>query len=174
MASGYEILKVTDGTSTVDLLNLSSGYSAAEWRQTISQYKGDGTWSQSSMSDGRVLVAKHFDNAQETFPFPAIVGGENDITINALSDLLILCEKASDYWKFTWQDSPVWLVARSKYETNTRYAYLLTGSIPQAGDVINRAFGDDSILVNLELRVERSQWGEVEIGRASCRERVLS
>lgn len=168
MAAGYEILKITDGTNTINLLDLADGYSVEGHRQKIAKYKGGGTWLQSALADGRRLVNKRFDNVIETYPIPALVAGKQDIMSNVLRDLLLLLEKASDYYIVPWQDERVWLVARAKYETNTRYAMIFMGSIPDLGDPYSPAFNDDAVLTKLVLGIERGHWLSDEPGSSTC------
>jgi len=160
------ILKITDGVSQVDLLDLREGVSMNGWRQAVAGYKGGGTWQQSSLSDGRRLVDKRFMNVTETFPI-AIGRAENtqDITIAVLHRLFDLMEAASSYWITKWQTGMVWLEARSECETNTRYAIVHTANIPQIAELYAPGvFNNDAALDAMSLVIERGHWTEAAPG----------
>ena len=56
------ILRITDGTTIIDLLSPTTGFHLAGWEPAIAQYKGGGMFSNSPLADGRRLVDRHFDN----------------------------------------------------------------------------------------------------------------
>jgi hypothetical protein len=64
-------LVITDGTTTIDLIDRSFGFHLDSWEPAIAQYKQGGTFSDSPLADGRRLVDRHFDNAFETFELKA-------------------------------------------------------------------------------------------------------
>lgn len=165
------ILKITDGDSQVDLLGLREGVSALGWRQAVAEYKGGGTFQQSSLSDGRRLVDKRFANTTENFPIPAIgqANSSQDVTISILHRLFALMEKASDYWVDKWRNEPVWLESRADCETNTRYAIVSLARIPQIADLYAPAsFNNDAVLNDMALTVERGQWTETRPGTGTA------
>ena len=63
------VLKITDGTTTVDLIkaNRRSGFHLGNWRPAVTQFKEDGVWQDSPLGDGRRLADYRFANAIETF-----------------------------------------------------------------------------------------------------------
>lgn len=154
------VFKITDGTNSVDLLELREGVAVQGWMQAVATYKGGGTFQQSSLSDGRRLVDKHFDAIQESVPIPNIAGGSQDITISILHDLFALMEKASDYWASDWCDTPVWLELRAECETNTRYALVVTAFIPNIADIYapSAFVSPDYPLTDMQLIIEREHW----------------
>ncbi|GAH14628.1 unnamed protein product, partial [marine sediment metagenome] len=105
------ILRITDGTTIINLLDITTGYSVAGYRQAVAQYKGGGSWSESALSDGRVIRDYHYGNIRELLPV-TVGGGTQNATINALADLQTLLTKATDYWVFDWQNEPVWIERR--------------------------------------------------------------
>lgn len=152
------VLNITDGTTTVNLLNLADGFSVDDWRQKIAQYKGGGTWSQSALTDGQRLVAKSFDITTEEIPMPGVKGECADIAAAGLATLLMLLEKASDYWKDDWHSEPVWVESQSDGETNTQYALIHAGGFPDLGDPYSHAFLENAVLTDLVLRLVRGHW----------------
>lgn len=153
-------LKVTDGTTTVNLLNLEEGFSVSDWVQAVAQYKGGGTWQQSALTDEARLVAKAFDNVVEEIPIPAVSAGREDVAAAALATLMLLFEKASDYWTEDWADEPVWLESLAEGETNKQHAMIYTGGFPDIGDPYSHAYLESAALAGLTLRLVRGHWSE--------------
>jgi hypothetical protein len=152
-----ELLNITDGTTTINLLNITDGYRVDGWRQAIAQYKGGGTWQNSALADGRRLVDKHWGNIQNVYPL-VIKDELQDATIRAFRDLIMLLEKASDYWVYAWQDDPVWIERRAAHETSTGYSIIGMGSIPQLNDLYATPFLEDAVMEELTLQVEQGCW----------------
>ncbi len=162
------VLKVSDGTSTVNLLHLADGYHVAGWRQAVASYKGGGTWSQSALADGRRLVNKQFANSTERYPIPVAKSSDADAQARAVQDLLRLCEKASDYWKDTWRTEPVWIEVRADCETESRYATLHTAGLPELGDFYSFEYLKDAVMQGMTLVVERNHWHSQPPGESDC------
>ena len=152
------ILKITDGTSTVNLLNLEDGYSVDGWRQQIAQYKGGGSWSESALSDGRQLIDYRYGNIPEVVPLD-VSGGSQETVIAALRDLQTLLTKAADYWRYEWRTEFVWLEKRAACEEEISYALIYTGAIPDVADIFGYPFEDGPMLEGLQINLERGQWG---------------
>ena len=72
-------LVITDGTTTVNLLNRISGYVLSAWRPVVAGYKRGGVHQQSPITDGRRLVSKYFDNAIETFILKALDASQDEL-----------------------------------------------------------------------------------------------
>lgn len=163
------ILKITDGTTEVDLLG-TDGYILNSWRPAISGYKGGGTYQSSSLSDGRRLVHKTFENVIERLDLKAS-GASQDILIRTTQELRRLLEKASDYWTTSWQDEPVWIEAKASRETNTRYAIIQAGKIPDDDNPMSQPFLQprcEAVMDGLTLLVERGHWLANEPGDGVC------
>lgn len=120
------ILKITDGTTTIDLLNKDSGFLLSEWTPAIADFKDGGIFQNSPLATGRRLVAYRYANAIETMQLKA-----HHVTPDALirdtQELRRLLQKAADYWATDWQNTPVYIIARATGETNTRYCIIHTG-----------------------------------------------
>lgn len=152
------ILRVTDGTSTIDLIR--GVWRLFRWQPSIVQPKGGGTWRSSPLSEGRRLVNRQFGNAIETFELKAKRSGADNL-ISELQDLQRLLEKAVEYWTTSWQNEPVWIEARARCETNTRYALLYNWQIPELRNWYAQPFAmTPRILDDVTLILERGHWTE--------------
>jgi len=170
------ILELTDGTTTIDLLKAvdsgsdKTGYIVSSWRPAVAYYKGDGTWVDSPLAYGRRLVDKQFATVIESIELKGH-GTSADDLIREGQEIRRLLEKASDYWASDWQDEPVYLKARAFNETNTRYAILLAGRIPDDENPYGQPFlqpGCEAAADNLTLVIERQHWQEVAPGSDTC------
>ena len=127
-------LKITDGTTVINLLNLADGYSVEGHRQQIAQYKGGGTWSQSALGDGGALAYYAYDDVIENYHLSAIVTGAPEATIAAVADLLALLRKCADYWVDDYASEPIWIESQVYGETAKRYAIVKVGSLLDLGN----------------------------------------
>lgn len=89
-------LKITDGTIIIDLLELP-GLHLDSWRPVVPGFKGDGTYQNSPLADGRQLVNKQFDNTIEQLSYKAQDESQDNV-ITRIQDLIRLLEKAVQYW----------------------------------------------------------------------------
>jgi len=186
-----EQLLITDGTTTITLtssarLATASGFHLATldrgWLPQVAEYKGGGTWQDSSLSDNRTLVKTQFGNVVETFRinlreavdsvYPGGPGAASaqDLMIRTLQDIRRLLEKAAYYWTTNWQDEPVYLVAQGLHETNSRKAILYRGTVPEDTDPHFDLFEreGDPMMLGLECIVERGHWGANVPGTGTC------
>lgn len=126
-------LEITDGTTTVSLMDGSDGFYEARWVPSIPEYKGGGTFQETPLTQGRRLVDKQFTNIIETI---TVVLSTNTVDGAQVAKQKVrrLLEKAADYWVNEWTDTPVYLIAQSKEETNPRYAVISNGRVPDGGD----------------------------------------
>ena len=154
----YHELKITDGTTVINLLNLPDGYSVAGHRQAIAQYKGGGSWSQSALGDGGQLAYYAYDDVMEAYPITAIATGDPAPTIAALTDLLALLRKCADFWVDDYKDEPVWVQCRAYGEPATRYAIIKAGTIPDLGNPYEEPWISSAALEGIELTVRRGHW----------------
>jgi hypothetical protein len=167
------ILRITDGTTIINLLSKTEpGYHLQTWRPNIPFYKGGGTFQESSLSWGRTLVDKQFENVIDTLELKANDINQNGL-IQVLQDLRRLLEKASSYWATDWQDEPVWIEAKASQETNTRYALILTARIPQDGNPYSAPFLQEdceAVMSELSLVIEHLPWTENQPGTGTATE----
>ena len=154
----YHELKITDGTTVINLLNLPDGYSVAGHRQAIAQYKGGGSWSQSALGDGGQLAYYAYDDVMEAYPITAIATGDPAPTIAALTDLLALLRKCADYWVDDYKSEPVWVQCQAYGEPAKRYAIIKAGAIPDLGNPYEEPWISSAALEGIELTVRRGHW----------------
>jgi photosystem II stability/assembly factor-like uncharacterized protein len=166
------ILEITDGTTTIDLLNSNVGWHLDSWRPAIAGLKGGGTYQDSNVAPGRDLTFGVFGNANETFNLK-VNDYDQDALIEETQDLLRLLQKARDYWLTTWQDEPVYIKARAACETNTRYALIKNYSIRDLDNPYAQPFNSVSQIVAMDriaLGIERDHWQVSAPAIATCQQ----
>jgi hypothetical protein len=160
------LLQISDGVTTIDLLNCT-GWNLKAWRPALPQLKAGGYWQDSPLADGRQLVDRRRMNAVETFTLQ-VAGTAQDSIIANLQDLLRLLEQGQCYWIDPQSDAPVWIAARSAHETNTRYALVKAYQMPDVNDPYKAPFTDCFALTELTLSIERGDWQAGEPGDSTC------
>ena len=157
-----KILKITDGAldnvEFIDGLVGSNVLHVKEWRPRIATYKDGGVWQSSPFADGRRLRDKRFANPVEEIRFTAGPAASQNAVIEAVGTLLRLLERATNYWTTTWQNTPIYLVAKADNETNTRYAIIHSYSLPDHDDIFDILFSEQHILNDVTLLIERGHW----------------
>jgi len=153
-------LNITDGTTTVNLLDLH-GFTLQDWKPAVAEPKGGGTFRSSPLTDGRKLSYRKMDNVIDTFNLVGAKDSQN-LMITSIQELERLLEKATSYWTSDFQNEPVWIEAKAANETNTRYAvivdYRLTGF---GGPYQQPFFGSDcNSATEVILLVEHKFWQE--------------
>jgi hypothetical protein len=147
-------LAISNGTTTVELAH--GPFFVRDWQPSSPAYKGGGVWQSSPLADGRRLVSKQFENITETIPLVLSTNTPNG-AIRAVNDLLALVEQAADYGAYNWADTPVYLIAQGKAESNVRYAQVFSARVPQAQ-------APNGILWRLgQLGKQRSVWDTVDL-----------
>ena len=164
------VLRISDGTTTINLLNATDGFSLNAWRPAIAQYKGGGTWQASPLSDGRRMVTRQFGNAVEVFDLKVSSTASQDDIIYNTQELRRLLEKAVDYWTADWQSDPVWVEAQATCETNPRYATIHSWSTPDDDNPYASPFlqPDGAIMDDWSLIIERGHWQSTILGTGDC------
>lgn len=158
------ILRITDGTAanTIDLLQQPPGFLLLDWRPTISVYKAGGVHRGSPLSDGERLVDKKFSNVFETIRLRARDVSQNALVAD-LQNLRRLLELASSYWATDWQNTVVYLEARSAQESLTRYAAIVQGRVVEDPNPYSQPFLTElceSAADQLTLILERGHWAQ--------------
>ena len=162
------ILEITDGTTTVNLLEPTIGFLLKSWRQSLAQPKGGGTWQSSPFDHGRSLVLRVNENVIDTMTL-SVRSNNQDSTISILRELYQLLEKATSYWITTWQSEPVWIAARAPNETNTRYAIIKDWRVPADAQPVEQPFFSPSpAITDLQLTLEHALWTDNEPGSGEC------
>ena len=154
------ILEITDGTTTIDFLATDSGIFLENWIPAVAQLKGGGTYQDSDIAPESQLIHGVFENTTETFDF-TISNRDQDALIRKLQTLLRLLQKARAYWTTEHQDTPVYIVAKSYCETNTRYAIIKNYKFSDINNPYAQPFFSASKLAtmaSLSLSLERGHW----------------
>lgn len=152
-----EVLHLTDGTTTVDLYSLEGGIKAQRVAAPLAQAKNDGTWTESALEDGRQLLDYKWGNIVEAYTLD-VVGGNTDGAIETVRTLYQLLVRAAEYWRDDWRTGSVWLERRSACSTNTEYAVVYKGSIPELPEVMGDPFEEDALLHDMTLTIEHGEW----------------
>lgn len=165
----WAVLKITDGTkaNAVNLLSRKTGWHLMGWRPTIAQYKEGGVWIDNAMAHGRKLSMRRFANATESMGV-ILVGNDFDSAMADLRKLRGLFEKAADYWEQAYNNTPIYVEARSANETNSRYAVIYAGSVAEDADVIDPTFASKFIAAGLPVAFEHAPWQDVVPGSSTC------
>lgn len=162
------ILRITDGTTTVDLLARKFGYHLNDWKPAAPDIKDGGVFQSSPFVDGRRLAFRRFANAIETFDLK-VNGQDQDEAIYFLQELRRLCEKAVSYWTNGWQGGPVWIEARGSNETNIRYAVVMDyRALADNNPYAQPFFSCISAVDGFTFIVERDHWRHVAPGTGEC------
>ena len=161
------VLKITDGSEEVNLIDEQAGFILKEWIPAIPTYKNGGVFVDSPLVEGRRLVSKQFGNVTDTFRVDVREAGQ-DALIAQLQTLRQLLEKAANYWVTEWQTEPVWLEAQASCESNKRYAIIYMGSLPEDDNFYSQPFiGEQgrAAMDDLSLVIEHGIWQDVEPGQ---------
>lgn len=170
------ILRLTDGTTYINLISSGSGFHLDEWKPAVSDYKNSGTYQDSPLSDGKRLVAAVYDNAVETFQVK-LSGLSQDAAIRTTQDLRRLLKKAVDYWCER-QNEPVWIEAKARDETNTRYAIVVKGVMANDDNPMGMPFlqplCSKAVMDGLTIAVERGHWCALPPGTSEILSATIS
>lgn len=115
------VLKITDGITTIDLLNNGAGITLTAWtpaRPAKRRVKTSGPFG----GGARVRMYAH-ETVVDGLTF-IIHHDTPNLLIRECQELDRLLLKALDAWASGWSVNPVWLEARGEYETNARYAVI--------------------------------------------------
>lgn len=164
------ILEISDGTTTVNLLSASFGFCLNDWNPAIAQPKGGGVFQSSSLSQGRKLVDKKFEDIQDAFNFD-IKGSGQPETITYITGLIDLLEQATDYWTGT--GNKVWLKAKADCEEIPRYALISNYNWPELKYLYGNTFfnaTEIASMINVDLGIEHKLWSGSIPGESECQE----
>lgn len=125
------LLRITDGTRTVSLLN-RNGLMIQDWRPAAMHRiaAGAGDPQQAQQAAEEVTEAMTIE-----------LYGATEVEVAAQLDLLLeLLEKARNYWGETWQTEPVWIESKTKYEENPKYAVIRDYRLPDIKSYFGPSF----------------------------------
>lgn len=162
------ILNITDGTTTISLINPSSGFHLINWVPAITDYKGGGVFQDSPLADWRQMRVAKWATATENFGLT--INGQNPNGVAyMLQELRRLLEKANAYWTTDWQNTPVYIEARAKCETNTRYCLVVKGRLGNDQNYYRQPFtGSRATMRDLPLIIERREWLGLAPGQSTA------
>lgn len=164
------ILRITDGTDAVNLIDGGTGFHLSEWTPSIIQPKSGGMFSNSPMADGRQLQFRVWDNAIETMQL-VVNNREQDTLIRDTQTLRRLLLKAHAYWISQGElGGMVWLEKRASCETNTSYALIHDWRTPKDDNPFSPPFmaGNLVAIDEFTLVLERGHWLENPPGTGTC------
>lgn len=154
------IFEITDGTTTISLINKSSGFHLASWTPGIMDYKGGGVFQNPPLADYRQLRVGKWATVEENMSLHVDAANPNG-SAYALQELRRLLQKANDYWTTDWQNTPVYLTAKANCETNTRYCLIVKGRLGNDRNYFQQPFtGKKSTMQDLPLVIEHRAWLE--------------
>lgn len=165
--TNYAIFEITDGTTSVSFVN--GPFYVTNWRPALPGYKSGGSFIDPPMADGRRLVYRKFDNITERIDF-VHRAGDVDLAAEDIRRLVLLLEKASQYWISDETGDAVYLKARAHGETNTRYATIVSWALPELANPFAMPFlqADCAVVqTDLSLVVEHSMWRDEPPGTYS-------
>lgn len=162
MSNPCNVLKITDGTTSVNLINPAYGIHLAEWNPQIQQPKGGGVFQDSPLAPGRHRVYSQAANAIEPFEFKVDGLTQNQV-IGRLTTLIGLLEAAVEYAEEISNSTPIYLEMQSE-GGNTQYALIESYTFPELDNPFGQPFlpllGGNSAMDELTLDIERGSWLE--------------
>lgn len=145
-------------TASIDFIEGGGSlFHITNWRQAVAGYKGGGVWQDSPLADGRRPVMRQYANYLEQVEFQISEGASEDATIADLRGLFALMEAAVDYWASDGKTAPVYIEARGRNETNTRYAILYAAEVPELPDPYSIEW-QQLVLMDMTLEAEHGDW----------------
>jgi len=164
------ILRITDGTTRINLISETYGFHLNSWRPRVPGIKNDGVFRDSPLNDGRVIVYRHQSNWIDTFEL--LLNAESqDAAILYLRDLRLMLDKAVDYWTVGFSSAPVWIEAKAANETNTRYGLIMDYRLEEEEDPYSQPFFSSdcaAAMRDLTLVIEHIWWQDAVPGDVTC------
>lgn len=155
------IIKITDGTTEVNLIADETGFHLDNWTRVLATWKNGGIWRDPVLGEGRQLQFAKYGNVLETMTLNANATSQ-DAMIASEQKLIRLLNQSTDYWlKDDITINPVYLEVKASQETNTRYALIHDYRIPQIGNQFAAPYlqpGCLSSLDDFDLIIERGHW----------------
>lgn len=169
--NGLAVLKITDGTQSVNLLANKNGFGLRSWRPSLAALRGGGIWHEPPFADGRRLIHYNFENVIDTFEL-TINAETQDVAIAETRKLRQLLQKGRDYWKTRWAYQPVWIEARGSSESMTRYGFIHDWATPNDSNPYTMPFfncdSNGVVIEDFSLIVEHSIWQDALPNTPTC------
>ncbi len=157
---------VQTGTGFVEFIEgeYDTTFRITNWRESVADYKGGGDFAGSVVGDNSKLVSGYWENAIQTVDFHVKGRVSQDNVGAKLRELMALCYSQANRYGF---DSsvldPVYIEAKYKNETNSRYALVVKATIPEIPDGMGIEF-EQLYLLEASLIVNHKQWLSVPPG----------
>jgi len=147
-------LVINDGSG---IINLLGNFQLQSWMPSTPQLKNSGVFGDSPFLNGRTLQFGRYTNVTDTFVLTR-KGASLDAHIVQLRRLRRLLLKAERYWTSDFNESMVWIEARGACESNSRYAIIVTGRVPDdPSPYATNPLGGNAI-EGLPLVIEHLPW----------------
>lgn len=168
----FEVLLITDGTTTIDLLNRTGGgFYVQAWMPAVAEAKEGGAWRDSPLTEGRTPAYRQLGNVIDSFQI-LVDAPTQDAVARTVKKLRELLESAVKYWVSQQPGKYVWLEAQGREETNRRYATIFDYRTPSDGDPTTDPFAKltspRAAFDPWTLTLEHDQWGEQPPGTGTC------
>lgn len=168
---GLVEFSITDGTVVIDLLAANkhgAGFGVQGYVQGRPQMKDGGIWQDSNTEAGRKLVFGVNTNIVDVVTLICGAGSQSQI-IEYFKVLDLLLDKMTAYWTTNWQPTPVYLRARAKGETATRYALIHYAKYDEYFNPYGEHFAGNGFKVCTEefaLGIEHGVWLDLVPGES--------
>lgn len=155
-------LFLTDGTTRIDLMQAnrhSYGFALKDYVPGRSHPKDGGVWADSPMAEGRQLISTTPTNTTDTLTLCVSYGTHEEI-IQAFEEFDLMLDAAADYWTSRHNETPVWVQARARGETNPRYAVVRYADYDENFDPYQEPYlgGHKVSTDDFAFVVERGPW----------------
>lgn len=160
------ILRITDGTDSVNLLN-EFGIMLKDWTPIRPLKKQGGIWRNSPIADNSNLVMRNYDNITDVLTL-TINGGNMDYTIAESRRLTALLEKAEQYWTTSWQREPVWIERQGSCETDIGYAIIRSYQWEKDDNPFESPFSNTSLMDDIDIAIQHGFWQAQQPGTTKC------
>lgn len=154
------ILRITDGTEIVDLLNLH-GWLLQDWSPAVPEPKT--IFRSSPLVSGRQLAYRTMDNITDTFNMVVTGVNQNEVILS-IQTLQRLLEKAVEYWTSGWQNVPVWIEAQEPCDEELRYSTIVDYKLTGFGSPYAQPFFSGRPTTEAILVIEHKFWQDTVPG----------
>lgn len=155
-----QIFQISDGTTTIDLLNPVGNYHLGKWETGINQWKSGGIFSGSDLSNGSIPVFRAFENSEEKITIH-ITGSTHDVVIANLRSLTSILDNSVKFFVTSGMEgTQAYFAIKSDNETNTRYAVITAYKIEQLPEQFDGSFMSGGMQSGLKYN---SIYTEVEL-----------
>ena len=168
----YSVFRISsDGTkeNTVEFNTRGqTGLYLEEWIPKVAELKGGGIWYDNPLSDGRTPTFGVLSNIIEVPVIGiAVSGNDSDAMAIIMRRLRRLLKQSFEFFTMPEVTESVYLEVRANGETNSRYAVINYGSVPNDRDYFKRPFISDngkSVMNGIQMTFERGDWVEAQPG----------